>query len=100
MARSTLLSLLQENEINYIDVYIYSPTLHKPGYISLKNSYELIEEIIKNKAEQSFKRALLWDAADKRLIDPVELNEKQNHVTVFDDVRLEDQTSIKKVFLF
>ena len=31
--------LLQENKINYSDVYIYSPTLHQPAYIYLKHSY-------------------------------------------------------------
>ena len=49
--------LLQENEINYSDVYIYSPTLHQPAYIYLKNSYELMEKIIKNKTKQSVKIA-------------------------------------------
>ena len=43
--------LLQENKINYSDVYIYSPTLHQPEYIHLKNSYELMEKIVKNKTK-------------------------------------------------
>ena len=49
--------LLRENKINYSDVYIYSPTLHQPAYIYLRNSYELMEKIIKNKTKQSVKIA-------------------------------------------
>ena len=47
--------LLQENKINYSDVYIYSPTLHQPAYIYLKHSHELMEKIIINKTKQSVK---------------------------------------------
>ena len=32
------------------------------------------------------------------LIDPIELDKNQNHVMVFDDVMLEDQTMMKKYF--
>ena len=90
--------LLQENKINYSDVYIYSPTLHQPAYIYLKHSYELMEKIIMNKTKQSVKIAHFCDPADKQLIDPVELDKKQNHVMIFDDVMLDDQTAIKKYF--
>ena len=90
--------LLQENKINYSDVYIYSPTLHQPAYIYLKPSYELMEKIIMNKTRQSVKIAHICDPADKQLIDPVELDKKQNHVMIFDDVMLDDQTAIKKYF--
>ena len=45
--------LLQENKINYSDVYIYSPTSHQPAYIYLKHFYELMEKIIMNKTKQS-----------------------------------------------
>ena len=90
--------LLQENKINYSDVYIYSPTLHQPAYIYLKHSYELMEKIIMNKTKQSVKIAHFCDPAEKQLIDPVELDKKQNHVMIFDDVMLDDQTAIKKYF--
>ena len=90
--------LLKENKINHSDVYIYSPTLHQPAYIYLKNSYQLMEKIIQNKTKQSVKIAHFCDPADKQLIDPVELDKKQNHVMVSDDVMLEDQTAIKKFF--
>ena len=49
--------LLQENKINYSDVYINSLTLHQPAYIYLKNSYELMEKIIKYKTKQSVDRS-------------------------------------------
>ena len=45
--------LHQVNKINYSDVHIYSPTLHQPAYIYLKQSYELMEKIIMNKTKQS-----------------------------------------------
>ena len=90
--------LLQENKINYSDVYIYSPTLHQPAYIYLKHSYELMEKIIMNKTKHSVKIAHFCDPAEKQLIDPVELDKKQNHVMIFDDVMLDDQTAIKKYF--
>ena len=90
--------LLQENEINYSDVYIYSPTLHQPAYIYLKHSYELKEKIIKNKTKQSVKIAHFCDPAEKQLMDSVELDKKLNHVMIFDDVMLDDQSAIKKYF--
>ena len=90
--------LLQENKINYSDVYIYSPTLQQPEYNNLKNQFKLMEKIIMNKRDQFVKIAHFRDTAEKQLIDPVELNKNQNHVMVFEDVMLEDQTAIKKYF--
>ena len=58
-----------------------------------------MEKIIKNKIEQTFKIAHFCDPADEQLIDPVELNRNQNHVMVFDDVMLDDQTAIKNIFV-
>ena len=92
--------LLQENKINHSDVYIYSPTLHQPAYIYLKHSHELIEKMIMNKTKQSVKIAHFCDPAEKQLIDPVKLNKNQNHVLLFDDIVLDDQTAIKKVLFF
>ena len=91
--------LLQENKINYSDVYIYSPTLHQPAYIYLKHSYELMEKIIMNKTKQSVKIAHFCDPAEKQLIDSVELDKKQNHVMIFDDAMLDDQTAMKSIFV-
>ena len=51
-----------------------------------------------NKTKHSVKIAHFCDPAEKQLIDPVQLNKKQNHVMIFDDVMLDDQTAIKKYF--
>ena len=74
--------LLQENKINYSDMYIYSPTLYQPAYIYLKHCYELMEKIIMNKTKQSEKMAHFCDQADKRWIDPVEL--EKNPESLYD----------------
>ena len=87
-----------KNKINYNDVYICNSTLHEPAY--LKHSYELMEKIIKNKTKQSVKIAHFCYPAEKQLIDPVEVDKKQNHVMIFDDVMLDDQTAMKKYLLF
>ena len=94
--------LLQEKQINYSDVYIYSPTIHQPAYVHLKDKFELWEKDIKNKTKQSVKIAHFYDPSDEKtsLIDHIELDKNQNHVMVFEDVMLEDQTMIKKIFLF
>ena len=91
--------LLQENEFNYSDVYIYSPTLHQPAYIYLKHSHELMKKIIMNKTKQSVKIAHFCHPAEKQLIDPIVLDKKQIHVMIFDDVMLNDQTAIKSIFV-
>ena len=58
-----------------------------------------MEKIIMNKTKQSVKIAHFCDPAEKQLIDPVELDKKQNHVMIFDDVMLEDQTAIENTFV-
>ena len=92
--------LLQEQKINYSDVYIYSPTIHQPAYVYLKDTFESMEKIIKIETKQSVKIAHFYDPLDEKtsLIDPIDLDKNQNHVMVFDDVMLEDQTMIKKYF--
>ena len=93
--------LLQEQKINYSDVYIYSPTIHQPAYVYLKDTFESMEKIIKIKTKPSVKIAHFYDPTDEEtsLIDPIKLDKNQNHVMVFDDVMLEDQNDDKKVFL-
>ena len=92
--------LLQEQKMNYSDVYIYSPTIHQPAYVYLRETYESMEKIIKIKTRQSVTIAHFYDPSDEKtsLIDPIKLDKNQNHVMVFDDVMLEDQTMIKKYF--
>ena len=57
-----------------------------------------MEKIIMNKTKQSVKIAHFCDPAEKQLIDPVELDKKPNHVMIFDDDMLDDQTTIKQYF--
>ena len=59
-----------------------------------------MEKIKKIKSKQSVKITHFCDPTDEKtsLIDPIELDTNQNHVMVFDDVMLEDQTMIKKYF--
>ena len=91
--------LFQKKKNNSSVVYIYSSTLHQTAYIYLKQSYELMEKIITNKIKQSVKMAHFCDPGEKQLIDPVELDETQNLVTIFDDVMLDDQTAITSTFV-
>ena len=42
-----------------------------------------------NKTKQFVKIAHFCDPAEEQLIDPIELEEKQNHVMIFDDVMLD-----------
>ena len=81
-------------------MYIYSPTIHQPAYVYLKDTFESMEKIIKIKTKQSVEIAPFYDPSDGKtsLIDLIELDENQNHVMVFDDVMLEDQTMMKKYF--
>ena len=44
--------LLQKQKINYSDVYIYSPTIHQPAYVYLKDTFESMEKVIKIKTKQ------------------------------------------------
>ena len=92
--------LLEKQKINYRDVYIYSPTIHQPAYVYLRETFESMEKMIKIKTKQSVKIAHFFDPSDEKttLLDPIELDKNQNHVMVFDDVMLEDQTMIKKYF--
>ena len=64
--------LLQEQKINYSDVYIYSPTIHQPAYVYMKDTFESMEKIIKIKTKQSVKIAHFYDPTDEEtsLIDP------------------------------
>ena len=69
--------LLQENKINYSDVYKYSPNLHQPAYFYLKHSFELMEKIIMNTMKQSVKIAHFCDPAQEQLIDHVEMDKSR-----------------------
>jgi hypothetical protein len=89
--------LLQPNLLNYSDVYIYSSTLHQPAYQYLKQCVGMLEALIRNKTNQVVKIGHFFDS-DADLIDPNTLDKDKNHVMIFDDVMLEDQSVIKKYF--
>ena len=87
--------LLQEQKIIYSDVYIYSPTIHQPAYVYLRETFESMERFIKIKTKRSVEMSHFFDPSDEKttLLDPIELNKNQHHVMNFDDVMLEDHYS-------
>ena len=89
--------LKRENCLNYSDVYVYSSTLYQPAYEHLKEHYENIENFIKNNLRISCKIGYFFDA-DEQIPEPSELDKNLNHVMVFDDVMLKEQTKIKDYF--
>ena len=89
--------LLKPDLLKYSDVYVYSSTLHQPAYQYLKQCYIRLEQLIKNKTNQTVKIGHFYDN-DTELIDPTTLDKDKNHIMIFDDVMLEDQTVIKKFF--
>lgn len=89
--------LMREKLLNYSHVYVYSSTLHQPAYVHLKEYFEKLEKIIKQKLNQSIQIAHFFDGADE-MKNPSELDKNKNHIMIFDDVMMEDQTIIKKYF--
>src|SRR5271169_5987749 len=89
--------LKKESLLNYSDVYVYSSTLHQPAYKYLKEYYGDLEQFIKYKTNQTVKVGHFLDA-DEGIVNPSELDNSKNHVMIFDDVMLEDQTVIKDYF--
>src|SRR5271157_4202186 len=77
--------------LNYADVYVYSSTLYQPSYEYLKRYYETLENCI------GVKIAHFLDADDE-IVDPSTLDKTKNHIMIFDDVMLKDQTVIKEYF--
>lgn len=90
--------LLNEGVLNYSDVYVYSPTLYQPAYKHLRKYYEGVENNIKMAFKVEVKIAHFLDADADAIKDPAELDPSTNHVMVFDDVMLGDQTKIKEYF--
>ena len=89
--------LLEDDILDYSDVYIYASTLHQKAYKYLKEYYNDLETTIKNKYNISITLAHFFDTDDK-IINPSQLDPLKNHVIVFDDVMLDDQTKIKEYF--
>src|SRR6476469_1973479 len=89
--------LLNEKILDYNDVYIYTSTLHQQAYTYLKKLYSDLENAIKTKFKINTKIAHFYDADDE-IKNPSELDANTNHVMIFDDVMLSDQTKIKEYF--
>ena len=89
--------LMNKQTLNYRDVYLYSSTLYQPSYEYLKQYYETLENYIKDETGRVIKIAHFLDA-DEEIVDPSTLDKNQNHVMIFDDVMLKDQTQIKDYF--
>src|SRR2546426_8993769 len=89
--------LLDEGVLDYDDVYIYTPTLYQPAYKYLREFYNNLENEIKVKYKITVKIGHFFDADDE-IKNPSELDAKLNHIMVFDDVMLNDQTKIKEYF--
>lgn len=89
--------LLRENMIKYDDVFVYSSTLYQPAYLYLKSCFESFEKKIQNITRKPVNIAHFHEK-DDQIIDPSKLPKELNHVMIFDDVMLEDQTAIKKYF--
>jgi len=89
--------LINDKILDYSDVYIYTSTLHQPAYTYLKKYYSDLENIAKTMFRMNTKVAHFYDADDE-IKNPSELDSNTNHVMVFDDVMLSDQTKIKDYF--
>ncbi|HLX52491.1 MAG TPA: ATPase/DNA packaging protein [Aquella sp.] len=93
-----MLNLLKkEKMLNYSNVYVYSSTLYQPAYVHLKEYYETFENCKKCNTSQSVKIADFFDT-DEEIINPSELDKNKNHIMIFDDVMLKDQSVIKDYF--
>jgi Poxvirus A32 protein len=90
--------LLREGMLDYSDVYIYASTLGQRKYEFLKQYYAELENAAKRIFKISTKIAHFFDVDDE-IKNPNELDPNTNHVMVFDDVMLEDQTKIKEYYL-
>jgi Poxvirus A32 protein len=89
--------LRQEKLLNYDDVYIYSSSLHQPAYQYLKQFYTDLERLMFENENKTIKIAQFFDA-DSQVMNPSELDTNKNHIMIFDDVMMEDQSVIKKYF--
>src|SRR5206468_13091613 len=89
--------LRQEKILDYNDVYIYSSTIYQPAYQDLKNHYTKLESYIKTQFGINVKIAHFFET-DNEIKNPNELDPETNHIMIFDDVMLDDQTTIKEYF--
>ena len=89
--------------LNFRDFYIYCPTVYQDTYKHLKEHFEEQERALKmeyrkRKGRNKVTKIANVFSTDGAIIDPRELDSHFNHVMVFDDVMLKDQTIIKEYF--
>jgi hypothetical protein len=89
--------LLEGGMLDYNDVYVYTSTLHQPAYKYLAKYYNNMENFFKNNYKRNVTIAHFFDT-DEEIKNPNELDPNTNHIMVFDDVMLDDQTKIKEYF--
>jgi len=89
--------LINDKILDYSDVYIYTSTLYQQAYTFLKKYYNDLENDIKTGFRINAKVAHFYNADDE-IKNPSELDSNTNHIMVFDDVMLSDQTKIKEYF--
>jgi len=89
--------LKTKDRLNYDDVYIYTTTLFQPAYEHLKDYYDSMEKSIYNTTNKVVKIGHFLDADDD-IVYPETLDKNKNHIIIFDDVMLNDQTKIKNYF--
>jgi len=73
---------------------VCSSTLHQPAYEHLKSYYRTLEKLIVHKTNKKVKIAHFFDADDE-ILNPTHLDKSKNHIMLFDDVMLKDQSVIK-----
>jgi len=93
-----MLNLLKKDKLlNYNHLYVYSSTLYQPAYEHLKSYYGILEKLILDETNKEVKIAHFFDADDE-ILNPTYLDKSKNHVMIFDDVMLKDQSAIKDYF--
>jgi Cdc6-like AAA superfamily ATPase len=89
--------LMKEETLNYSHVYIYSSTLNQPAYEYLIKYYRDLEKLILQETKHVVQIAHFFDADDE-ILNPSKLDKTKNHIMIFDDVMLNDQSVIKDYF--
>lgn len=89
--------LMKEETLNYSHVYIYSSTLNQPAYEYLIKYYRDLEKLILSNTHHVVQIAHFFDADDE-ILNPSKLDKTKNHIMIFDDVMLNDQSVIKDYF--
>ena len=89
--------LFNPGYLDYGSAYIYSPTLYQPAYKYVKDRYKETENAIWTNCKKKVTIGHFFDV-DEEIKDPKELDPNINHIMVFDDVMLSDQTKIKEYF--